>query len=172
MSDLFGGSKSKSTSQQQSTSNSYNQAYPGLANAYGGQISTGTGASAQLGNMLGLNGPQGQNDAFNNWKNSTGYQFGLDQGMQSVTGNAATQGLLNSGSTAKALNTYGQNYANTQYGNYTGQLQNLVNSGLGAGGLVAGAGQVANSQSTGYSKSNASENRGGTGAFLGSLLAK
>lgn len=114
--------------------------------------------------MLGLGGGDAQNQAFKNWQNSTGYQFGLNQGEQSINGNAAAQGLLGSGATGKALESYGQNYANTQYGNYTNQLQQLLNSGNQSAGILAGAGQ--------HSSSSATQNTGGTGAAIGSLLAK
>jgi hypothetical protein len=122
-----------------------------LSQALGGTVTQGASAGNQIANMLGLNGSQGQNQGFQNWQNSTGYQFGLNQGTHSITGNAAAQGLLGSGSTAKALDTYGQNYANTQYGNYTSQLQGLLNSGIQAGGTIGGAGQVSNSTGSGSS---------------------
>jgi hypothetical protein len=184
MSSIFGGSQNQQQSQSygQSTSNaasqSYNQAYPSLSSALSGTISNGSGASNQLAGMLGLNGAQGQNQAFQNWQNSTGYQFGLNQGLQSINGNAAASGLLNSGATAKALDTYGQNYANTQYGNYTNQLQGLLNSGNQAAGVVGSTGNVsqsaANSQSTQNSNSSGSggSNNGGIGGFVGGLLGK
>jgi len=117
--------------------------------------------------MLGLNGTPAQNQGFTNWQNSTGYQFGKQQGMNSITGNAATQGLLNSGGTLKALDTYGQNYANTQYGNYTNQLQGLLNSGNQAGSVIGNAGNV--SQSTG---TNNIFGQGGIPAGIGQLLGK
>lgn len=164
MSSIFGGSKQSST--QQSVSN--NQAFPYLQGALGGGIQQGGQAGSMLGNLLGLNGGPAQTQGFQNFRDSTGYQFGKQQGMDSITGNAATQGLLNSGGTLKALDTYGQNYANTQYGNYTGLLQNQVNSGLQGAGVLAGAGQQ--SMSTG--SSSGSSNNGGAGGFLGSLLAK
>ena len=124
MSSIFGGS-----SQQQQSSSS-NLAYPGLSSSLTPTINNGGNAGNQLANLLGLNGAQGQNAGFNNWRDSTGYQFGLNQGVGSIVGNAATNGLLNSGATAKAVDTYGQNYANTQYGNYTNQLQQLLGSGI------------------------------------------
>lgn len=164
MSDIFGGSKQSSN--QSSVSN--NQAFPYLQGALGGTVSQGTNAGSMLGNLLGINGGPAQTQGFQNFRDSTGYQFGKQQGMDSITGNAATQGLLNSGGTLKALDTYGQNYANTQYGNYTGQLQNLLNSGMQGAGVLAGAGQQ--SMSSGSSKG--SSNNGGAGGAIGSLLAK
>jgi hypothetical protein len=164
MSSIFG--PAASSSQQSST----NQAYPYLQGALSGTVSNGTGAGNQIANMLGLNGTQSQNAGFQNWQNSTGYQFGLNQGTSAITGNAATQGLLNSGSTLKALDTYGQNYANTQYQDYLNPLQSLLGSGLQAGGVLAGAGNTSQGSSTGQGYN------GGTGglasAGIGSLLGK
>lgn len=178
MSSIFGGSdgsnQSQSQSTQQSSSNQSNQAYPYLQGALSGIVGSGVGgAGSQIANMLGLNGPTAQNQGFGNWQNSTGYQFGLNQGLQSITGNAATQGLLNSGSTAKAVDTYGQNYANTQYGNYTGLLQQLLGSGLQGAGLIGSAGNLFNSSSSGTSSSTGngsnSSNTGGIGSAIGSF---
>lgn len=160
MSSIFGGSS------QQSQSTSTNQAYPYLQGALSGTIGQGTAAGSQIGNLLGLNGAPAQNQGFTNFNNSTGYQFGKDQGMQSITGNAATQGLLNSGGTLKALDTYGQNYADTQYGNYVNQLQGLLGSGISGAGVLAGAGQQSQSTASG------SSNTGGIGKAIGSLLGK
>lgn len=168
MSQMFGGSTAKTQSQ------SNNQAYPMLSQALGGQVNNSGAASNQMANMLGLNGTQGQNQGFQNWQNSTGYQFGLNQGQQSVTGNAAAQGLLNSGATAKALDTYGQNYANTQYGNYDNQLQGLIGSGNQAANTIGGAGQQ--SSSTGQTNTTNGSgffgSQGSASAGLGALFGK
>ena len=164
---IFGGEQSSNESTKSSSSS--NLAYPYLQNALSGTVSNGTGAGNQIAGMLGLNGQQGQNDAFNTWKNSTGYQFGLDQGMNSITGNAATQGLLNSGSTLKALNTYGQNYADTQYQNYLNPLQNLLGSGISAANAISGAGNVSQSQE--QSQGSGSKTPG-ISSFIGQMLGK
>lgn len=148
---LFGG-------QQQSTGN---QAYPYLQGALGGGVANGGAASNQLSNLLGLGGGPAQAQGFDNWKNSTGYQFGLNQGVQGLVGNAATKGLLNSGSTAQGIDTYGQNYANTQFQNYLNPLQSLMSNGTANAGVLADAGKT--SQST---------SNPGAGGFIGSLLAK
>jgi hypothetical protein len=77
------------------------------------------------------------NQAFNNYQNSTGYQFQLGQGTQAINANAATTGMLNSGANAKALEGYGQNLASTTFGNYLSQLGGLN----AAQGATAQAGQ-------------------------------
>lgn len=158
MSNIFGQPASSKREDQ------YNQAYPYLQGALSGTVSNGTGAGNQIANLLGLNGQQGQDQGFQNWRNSTGYQFGLNQGISSITGNAATQGLLNSGSTLKALDTYGQNYANTQYQNYLSPLQNLLGSGLQAGSVLSSAGNVLHDVENGQGQN------GGSGGILGGIV--
>jgi hypothetical protein len=163
MSSIFGGSQA--TGNNESTNQSSNQAYPMLS-----QTTTGTDASSQLAGLLGVGGgttaqqQAAQQQAFQGFQNSTGYQFGLNQGTQGITQNAATSGLLNSGATAKAVDTYGQNYANTQYQNYLNPLQSLVSSGNQAGSVIGGVGQQSSGQSTGTSNSNS---KPGIGGFIG-----
>lgn len=157
MSSIFGGSQQQSSGQSTNQSQSSNQAYPFIQQALGGTVNQGAGAGSQLSDMLGLNGTPAQSQGFTNWQNGTGYQFGLNQGLDSVSGNAAAQGLLGSGATAKALTTYGQNYANTQYGNYTNQLQSLLGSGISAGNTIGGTGQQSSSQSQSTNGSSQSQ---------------
>jgi hypothetical protein len=160
-------------SSNQSTSSSSNQAFPLISSALSPTVANGTSAGNQLSSLLGLNGSPAQNQGFSNFQNSTGYQFGLNQGMQSINGSAATQGLLNSGGNEKALQTYGQNYANTQYGNYTGMLQSLLGSGVSAAGTIGNAGNVFNSQSTGTSSGSVfggGQNQGSLAGSAQSLL--
>ena len=156
---LFGGSKEKSSS------NSHNQAYPYLQGALGGTIGQGTNAGSAIASLLGLNGGQAQTQGFDNWRKSTGYRFGMNQGMDAITGSAAAKGLLNSGGTLKAMNTFGQDYASTKYGDYLGQLSGLLDSGLTGAGILGGAGNVSNSMSKGTSSK-------GAGGFIGSLMGK
>lgn len=152
---LFGGSS------QQSQSNSHNQAYGTLSSALAPYLSGGGSNYNMLTNAL--NGGQGSQDAFNNYLNSTGYKAQMQAGDQAITGSAAAKGILNSGSAAKALTTFGQNLAQTGYNNYLSQLGNASQLGLQAGGVLSGAGQVSNSQSSGSSST------GGLGSSLGSL---
>jgi len=158
MSTIFGGSNQKSQSTSSNVSNPY------LTSALGGQVNNATTASNTLASLLGGQGTAAQNQAFQNWQGSTGYQFGLNQGSQAITQNNAAAGLLDSGATAKALDTYGQQYANTQYQNYLNPLQNLVNSGNQAGSIIGSTGNVSQSSGSGNS------NNGGLGAFIGSAL--
>lgn len=177
MSSIFGGSKSKQDSQNTSTqqSSSSNQAYPFLQQQYGGQINQGLGASNFMAQLLGLpnsGDPSAANSAFDDYKNSTGYNFMMDSGRKAITGNAAANGLLDSGSTLKALNTYGQNTGSSFFNAYLDKLLGLSQQGLGAGGLISGAGQQ--SSSTGYSQgtsSGTSSSSPGIGQFLGTIAS-
>lgn len=87
------------------------------------------GATATQGQEAQLLGTQPVTDqtktAFNNYLNSTGYNFNMDQGTRAITGSAAAKGLLNSGGTAKALTSYGQGLGSSYFNNYLGQLNNL-----------------------------------------------
>ncbi len=79
--------------------------------------------------------------AFQNYLNSTGYQFNLNQGLNAASQSKAAAGLLDSGSTLKALDAYGTGLAD-QYGQqYVGNLQNLAGTGQAAASGLAGAGQ-------------------------------
>lgn len=168
MSAIF-GSPSTSSNNSTNTSASSNQAYPALSSALSPQTSNATGASNSLAALLGVGGdPAAQQQAFQQFQNSTGYQFGLNQGTQAITGSAASKGLLDSGSTAKALDTYGQNYANTQYQNYLNPLQSLVSSGNQAGSVIGSTGQQ--SASNGTSTGSSTGAKQGIGGFLGALM--
>lgn len=143
MSGLFGGSKNKSQS------NSYNQAYNYLNGALSPAVSAGAGAIGAENQLL--TSDQSNSPAFQNYLNSTGYNFQLKQGDQAITNNAAVKGMLNSGATAKALTNYNQGQAGTAYQNYLGDLGNVATQGLGAAGTIAGAGGVSSSKGSGSS---------------------
>jgi len=168
MSKIFGGSKSKSVSQstQSSTavSNSGNQAYAPLSAAYMPAVNQGNAAVSQIGALLGLGGDTAAaNTAFDNYRGSTDYQFTLDQGNKAINNNAAISGQVGSGKTLKAIQGFGQNTANKYLGDYISKLLGIGTYGTQAGGLIAGAGQQSNSnsssigQSTGQSSSSTNE---------------
>lgn len=171
MSAIFGGSKSSqsASNQSSSSSNSYNQAYPWLQSMLGGTVSNGAGANNQLAGMLnGTDNGQG----FQNYRNSAGYQSTLDAGSHAITGNAASRGLLSSGSTLKGLDQFGQATNQQYYNNYLGQLLGLSNAGTSAANTVSGAGGVSNSQSSSSGTSSGSSNsKNGMGGFLGGLAS-
>jgi hypothetical protein len=108
-----------------------------------GYVNNGVSANKESADLLGLNGAAGSargGPAFQNYLNSTGYGFQMDQGTRAITGSAAARGLLNSGSTAKALTGYGQNLASTSFDNYLSKVNGQAGQGLTASGQIGEAG--------------------------------
>lgn len=133
---------SKSSNQSSST----NQAFPMLQSALGGSLgnvgTAGTGLSALLG---------GDNSGLKGYQKATGFDPQLNYGMRGVTGAGAAAGLLNSGSTGKSLMNYGNMLQNQSSQNYVQNLLGLGQLGLGAGGVLAGAGNTQQSSGSGKS---------------------
>jgi len=78
-----------------------------------------------------------QLQAFDAFRNTPGYQFGLDQGKRAVESSAAARGGLNSGATLKALTKFGNDYADQQgFTPYMNRLAGLF------GGAQTAAGQM------------------------------
>lgn len=78
--------------------------------------------------------------AFDNYRNSTGYQFRYNQGMDALNTGWAARGMLNSGAAIKSAQEYGQNIASGEFGNYLNALGNQQGVGLSAAGAQAGVG--------------------------------
>lgn len=79
-------------------------------------------------------------DAFANYRNSTGYNFRVDEGARAVNSLFAGKGALNSGAAMKAFGNFGQNIASAEFGNYLGQLNGVSQQGLAAANAQAGVG--------------------------------
>jgi len=137
MSNFLGGNQSGSSSNQ-----NFGASQSNLSSTVG---QTGAAASA-ISALLGNGGTAEQQQAFNNAKNSSGYNFNLQQGTDAITGNAATNGLLNSGSTLKAVSNYGQNTANNFLQQYIQNQSGLAGLGIQANNSITGAGQTQQSQ--------------------------
>lgn len=101
-----------------------------------------TARNAELA-LLGLNGdPAAADRAFADFRGSSGYTFRLNQGINAITGNAATRGMLDSGSTLKALDAFGQGTADQSFSDYITRLDTLSNRGVNAIGSLTGTGQA------------------------------
>jgi hypothetical protein len=124
----------------QGRSVSDNQAYPWLQQMLGGTVGRGDQASQAYSNMLGLNGQFDQNGAFDNFLNNSGYKFNVQQGSDALAGNAASKGLLGSGSFGKGIQAFGQNTGKSYLNDYMSQLFGQSGQGIGAAGTIAGAG--------------------------------
>ncbi len=83
-----------------------------------------------LGPMQQPNQQQSQQAAFDAFRNTPGYQFGLDEGRRTLEASAAASGGLNSGKTLRALTRYSQNHADQQgYRPYVSDLMQLSGRG-------------------------------------------
>lgn len=82
-----------------------------------------------------------QDSAFENFRNSTGYEFRLGEGLDAVTSAYAGIGGLQSGAAMRGINDYAQNYASNEFGNYAGLLSQQQAVGAGAASSVAGVNQ-------------------------------
>ena len=152
----FSSSRQKSKNESQQTSQSYNQAYPFLQSALGDQVSNVGRGSTVLSSLLGLNGSDAGTKAFNQFRDSSGYNFVRDEGVKGIEGSLAAKGLLGSGSALKAITNYSNNLANNFLNSYLSNLLNLSNTGIQAGQIISAAGNTANSQGTSYGTSSGS----------------
>lgn len=117
------------------------QVYQDTTNALAPYTQPGNPAGTQINSMLGLNGAPAQNAGFNQFRNSTGYQFRLGEGMDAVNSGYAGAGVLQSGAAMRGAQEYGQNFASNEYSNYMGLLDNQQRLGLSATMGQAGLGQ-------------------------------
>lgn len=101
------------------------------------------------------------NDAFDTFKNSTNYQWRLNQGLNAVNSGWAGAGALQSGAAMQAISDYGQNTASNELMNYMGLLGNQQGVGLSGASALAGVGQnfansvSANNNNAGTAQANA-----------------
>jgi len=140
------GSPSKESSE------SGNHAYPAINSAFGPALGYVTQGGSMLGNLLGVGGGPAQTSALENFSNSGGMQFLMDQGQRAITSSKAASGLLKSGSYGTALEKYGQGLASTYLNQYMNNLLDFSKLGLGAGGILSSAGSYSKGQETGAKK--------------------
>lgn len=105
---------------------------PGGVASTANRIGTGANAVAEAG---------GAQAGYQNYLQQAGYAPAMREMTRGVTGTQAAGGLLNSGSTAKALQSRGADINQGFFNNYLQQLTGLSGLGLQAGGLVANTGQ-------------------------------
>lgn len=127
--------------------------------------------------LLGYGGnPSQAQQGLATFRNATGFQDQLTQGMRSVTSNGATAGLLGSGATLKALQENGNNLANNSFTQYLNAL--LGQQGVGASAASSQAGVGTNFSNQIMANNNANTTNQANGAlakagvnnqFLGNL---
>lgn len=116
---------------------------------------TGGGQTAQ----------EAANAAFDIFRNSTGYQFRVNEGQDAMNSGFGASGTLQSGAALKALDDYRQNMASNEFGNYMSYLGNQQGVGLSAGSALAGVGQN-------YANSMAANNNNAASAIGNAALVK
>lgn len=118
---------------------------------------------------------QAANAAFDTFRNSTNYNWRLDQGFDALNSRFAGAGVLRSGAAAKEALQYGQNFASNELGNYQGLLANQQGVGLSGASALAGVGQnyvnnvSANNNSAGTAQANAYLSKGQNNPFAAVL---
>ena len=134
-----------------------------ITSTYTPAMQQGNGASNFLGQLLGTTGGNvshvagqigaganavagagGAQAGYDNYLQNAGYAPAMRQMSQDVTGQGAAAGILNSGTTAKALQDRGTDLNHQFFNNYLQHLQGAAGLGLQAGGLVANTGQRTN----------------------------
>lgn len=104
-------------------------------------------------------------NAFDNYKNSTGYQFRVNEGGRALDNSYASRGVGQSGAAAKAALNYGQNIASGEFGNYLNALMSQQGVGLSAAGAQAGV-------STNFVNQTTANNNSGASALANAAIAK
>jgi len=98
-------------------------------------------------------------EGFTDFTGTPGYEFRRNEGIEAVDRSAASRGNLFSGATLKDQERFGQGIASQEFGNYLGQLTNLMQAGTGAAG-----GQATALSNTNQSVNQALGNIGNAGA--------
>lgn len=98
--------------------------------------------------------PASASSGLENWSDSAGMNFILDQGQKAISGASAANGVFNSGATGKALVEYGQGLGQTYLNQYMQHLASLGQLGLGAGSAMSNAGSVGVNQTAGGGSSS------------------
>lgn len=123
------------------SSKSGNKAWGFIKDTYSPQAQGGVAAFNNFGNLLGMNGEPANREAYDNFLNNSGFDWIMDDAMQGVTNSAAGKFMLRSGATGKALQDRATNIGKTFFDNYLDRVGQMSAMGLGAGNLMANAGQ-------------------------------
>jgi hypothetical protein len=104
---------------------------------------TGGTANTATTDILGLNGPDAATAARGRFQTSPGYQWSLDQGLRAIDAGAASTGMLRSGATVKAEQTFGTGLADQEFKDYYNRLFDLSKLGESAAAGSASASTTA-----------------------------
>lgn len=126
----------KATQALQAYGSEYAGKFEDLSKRFDPYVNAGSSALQQLMAGLGLGGNQEQFTQA--YRGLPGYQAGLDTGSRAITTNAASRGMLHSGSAIKALQKYGSDYEDRRVGDYMQRLAGVAGSGQTATGQQIG----------------------------------
>lgn len=133
---------------------------PGVISGYGGGTFNLDGSQATP-----VQPQQTYQNAFDNYRNSTGYQFRVGEGQRSLDNSYASRGVGKSGAAAKAALQYGQNIASGEFNNYLNALMAQQGVGLSAAGAQAGV-------STNFVNQTTANNNNAASAAANAAIAK
>ncbi len=102
--------------------------------------------------------------AFDQFRNSTNYQFRLGEGNKAFTQGAFAKGMGESGAAIKGAINYNQNFAANELGNFQDRLFQQQQVGMGAASALAGVGQ--NMVSNVTASNNAASTAAGNAALV------
>lgn len=140
---VLGGVLGASAAEKAATtqSNSYLQGLGIAQQEVGPYVAEGQSAGNSLSALYGL-GPGGSGSigpAFNAFSQSPSFQFPYQQGLRGVNFGLGSQGLLQSGSQAKATQQFGQGLASTYLmGSYVNPLLSIYGQGAQSASSLAG----------------------------------
>jgi hypothetical protein len=154
----MGFNKSSQSSNQSAASEQFsdNQAYPLIRDSLEGQIGSAPEGNNAIRSLLGLAGDTGQREAFDNFRNSSAYQFQQEEGTRGVTNSQAAKGMLGSGATLKGIARFSNNLATQYLDKYLDRLAGVSDAGIKAAQVIGGAGQRSRGTSTSQGTSKGS----------------
>lgn len=109
---------------------------------YGPSAATsGYSAPAATGASPSVSQQEAADNAFDIFRNSSGYKFRFDQGMDALNSGYAGRGTLQSGDAIQSAIDYGQGAGSAEFGNFLNALGNQQALGFSAASAQAGVGQ-------------------------------
>jgi hypothetical protein len=120
-----------------------NQTYAGALAPFTSNLQTTQGGQQGYADATGVNGPQGNQRAVQNFQTGPGYQFALDQGSQNLLRNSSQTGSATpggSGGLDLALQKQGQGMADQNWQQYISNLLPFVGASTANAGGAAGVG--------------------------------
>ena len=112
-------------------------------------VQGGNRAGTAMQSLLSLSeDPRAFDQAFQRYRDSTGYDFAFDEGNRAIQNSAAARGGLLSGNAIKAGQRYGQQAGQSMFQQYLDRLYGQQSQGLSAAGAQAGVSTGFGNQTT------------------------